>query len=135
MAKTRISSAFNQVVQADLLFWKSNIVLHMIDECTRYSMLAIVAGKTEYDLCSALKTWWFRIFSPPKLLLDQLRFGPHTHTHTHTPTPGRRPTSSGLDAWLVCVCVCVCVVVGGVYQLWFGRLACVCVCVCVCVCE
>ena len=42
MAKTRISNAFNQVVQADLLFWKTNILLHMINECTRYSMLAIV---------------------------------------------------------------------------------------------
>jgi len=52
-----------------LLFWKSNMILHMIDECTRYSMLPIVTGKTEYDLCSALKTWWFRIFLPPKILL------------------------------------------------------------------
>ena len=69
MAKTRISRAFNQVVQAELLFWKTNILLHMIDECTRYSVLAIVTGKTEYELCSALKTWWFRISSPPKILL------------------------------------------------------------------
>ena len=35
-------------------------------------MLAIVTGKTEYELCSALKTWWFRSFSPPKIfLVDQ----------------------------------------------------------------
>ena len=32
-------------------------------------MLAIVTGKTEHELCSGLKTWWFRIFSPPKILL------------------------------------------------------------------
>ena len=30
-------------MQADLLFWKDNITLHMIDEGTRFSVLAIVA--------------------------------------------------------------------------------------------
>ena len=69
MAKTRISTAFNPVMQADLLFWKDRIILHMIDECTRFSMLAIVANKNAMDLCRAMRLWWFKIFQPPKILI------------------------------------------------------------------
>ena len=69
MAKTRISTQFNEVVQADLLFWRHSIVLHMIDECTRYSLAVIVDNKEAAELCHAMKRWWFRIFQPPTLLL------------------------------------------------------------------
>ena len=69
MAKTRMSTAFNDVMQADLLFWKDSIILHMIDECTRFSVLAIVADKHTNTLCSAMRMWWFKMFQPPKILI------------------------------------------------------------------
>ena len=59
MAKTRISTALNQVMQADLLFWKDRIILHMIDECIRFSMLAIVESKGAMDLCRSMTLWRF----------------------------------------------------------------------------
>ena len=69
MAKTRIRTAFNQVMQADLLFLKDRIILHMIDECIRFSMLAIVESKNAMDLCRAMRLWWFKSFQPPKVLI------------------------------------------------------------------
>ena len=72
MAKTRISTAFNQVMQADLLFGKDTIILHMIDGCIRFSMLAVVESKNAMDLCRAMRLWWFQIFQPPKVfIVDQ----------------------------------------------------------------
>ena len=44
----------------------------MIDECTRFSMLAIVESKNAMDLCRAMRLWWFHIFQPPKVfIVDQ----------------------------------------------------------------
>ena len=42
----------------------------MADKCTTCSMLA-------EDLCTALRSWWFEIFKPPKVLLanQEERFG------------------------------------------------------------
>ena len=54
MAKTRLSTKFNEVMQVDILFWKGHKVLHMVDECTRFSMLTMCADKTAQSMCSAM---------------------------------------------------------------------------------
>ena len=50
-------------------FWKGRIILHMIDECTRFSMVAIVPTKNAEDLRRTLRMWWCKIFQPPPVLL------------------------------------------------------------------
>ena len=41
----------------------------MIDECTTFSMLAMVESKNAMDLGKAMKLWWFKIFQPPNVLV------------------------------------------------------------------
>ena len=41
----------------------------MIDECTRFNMLAIVESKNAMGLCRAIRLWCFEIFQPPKVLI------------------------------------------------------------------
>ena len=69
MAKTRMSTSFNECIQVDVMFWKGHYVLHTIDECTRYSMLSFMKDKTTKSLCQALNQSWFRTFSPPQVIL------------------------------------------------------------------
>ena len=45
IASSRLSLEFNASVQCDLLFWGEVVVLHMCDECTRFSMAQRVSGK------------------------------------------------------------------------------------------
>ena len=68
MAKTRLTN-INEVIQVDFLFWNDNIVLHIIDECTRFSMAGIIADKSPDELCRGLRHWWFKIFQLPKTLI------------------------------------------------------------------
>ena len=68
MAKTRICEVYNETVQVDILFWKRNLVLHMIDECTRYSMCALLRDKTPVEMCRTMNNCCFRVFQPPKLI-------------------------------------------------------------------
>ena len=70
MVKPRMSTSFNEVMQADLLFWNEVIILRMMDECIRFSVLALVADQTTSAFCSAMRMWWFKFFQPPKILIQ-----------------------------------------------------------------
>ena len=51
---TRVSFAFNNAMQCDLLFVMEHIILHMVDEATRFSMATLLNGKTASDILSGL---------------------------------------------------------------------------------
>jgi hypothetical protein len=70
VASNRLSAEFNAAVQCDLLIWGSIILLHICDECTRFSMAQIVSGKKASDLLPAIAGMWFRYFGAPKLLIS-----------------------------------------------------------------
>jgi hypothetical protein len=69
IASLRLSSQFNQVIQLDLLFIEQMIVLHVIDECIRWSAGMAIASKKPADILSGLIFVWFRIFGPPGLVI------------------------------------------------------------------
>jgi hypothetical protein len=64
-ASLRLSMEFNQTVELDLLFIEGLTILHMIDQCIRWSTGMIIAGKTAAILCAAIVHCWFRIYGPP----------------------------------------------------------------------
>ncbi len=66
---TRLSTLFNQTVQADLLFLGPLIVLHICDECTRFSGGGIIKNKSAAEILPAFARWWCRIFGPPTTLI------------------------------------------------------------------
>lgn len=55
---TRISTNFNEAVQMDLLFWNSLIILHIIDEATRFSWIELGPDKSEDTFLLALRRGW-----------------------------------------------------------------------------
>lgn len=69
ITSSRLSLEFNASVQCDLLFWGTVVILHMCDECTRFSMAEQVAGKKASDLLPTIASMWFRIFGPPQTLV------------------------------------------------------------------
>ena len=69
VASLRLSTAFNETVQIDLLFIEQMIVLHAIDECTRWSAGMALKSKKPADILSGIVFIWFRLFGPPSVLI------------------------------------------------------------------
>ena len=57
---------FNEDMQVDLLFWKTHVVLHMIDVCLRFAVATIIANRTTEVVLEAITRFWFRVFGPPQ---------------------------------------------------------------------
>ena len=53
---------FNQHVEVDLMFYRTFIVFHMIDRCTRWHAGLIIDNKEEATLLDALHVCWISIF-------------------------------------------------------------------------
>ena len=75
----RISEGFNDAVQVDLVFIthssKEHIVLHMVDEATRWSMADEISDKETETLIACMGFMWFRIFGAPNLLISDTEGG------------------------------------------------------------
>ena len=69
IASTRLSTSFNETVQVDLLFIEDLVILHALDECTRWSSAVTIPSKRTADVLSALISSWFRLFGPPTVLI------------------------------------------------------------------
>ena len=69
VATTRLSTEFNMVIQADLLFLGSVIILHIVDEATRLSGGGILRDKTAGELLRVLTMHWCRTWGPPRVLV------------------------------------------------------------------
>ena len=61
---------FNQRVQLDLLFVGDFIILHLCDECTRFSMAEIIDSKDPTDILPAIKRAWIKYFGVPQLFVS-----------------------------------------------------------------
>ena len=83
----RLSIRFNQRVQVDLMFYEcaatplggnasssvrpppNHIVLHIVDECIRWSVAIEIAGNTPEDIIDAIVTHWFKVYGKPELMI------------------------------------------------------------------
>ena len=59
-----LSTRFNQHVEFDLLFYKSYIIFHLLDRCTRWHAGKPIEDKSESTLRAALNSVWISMFGP-----------------------------------------------------------------------
>ena len=67
---TRVSTAFNEVVQIDLLFVEDLIIVHMIDEALRFSMCDVIPNRQTATILDTATNIWFKYFGPPGLIIS-----------------------------------------------------------------
>lgn len=64
-----LASSFNEVVAMDLKFFHGNIILHLIDHVTRFSMAILVDSKKPEDIIAGIFKSWITVFGPPQKFL------------------------------------------------------------------
>ena len=71
IASHRISEKFGESIQGDLLFYKRKVLLHLVDEATRYTVAGVVADRSAESLKEALSVHWLRHYgAPEKIITD-----------------------------------------------------------------
>ena len=71
VATSRISEKFGETVQTDLLFYRRKVILHVVDEATRYSVACVLPNRGEVAIKKAFTTGWIRHYGPPgKVIAD-----------------------------------------------------------------
>lgn len=75
VSSTSVYTRFNQCVQYDLLFFKTHIILHMIDCAMRWSAGCLVENKLSETLINAMDKLWFRVFGSPQELVGDREGG------------------------------------------------------------
>ena len=72
VATGRLSTRFNEIIQADLLFIFDLVFQHIVDEATRWSGVQELASRNERDVLDGFVTGWINIWGPPLvLIMDQ----------------------------------------------------------------
>ena len=72
VASTRLAETFNKEVQMDLLFYKTHVVLHCIDSCTRWTSVSLLPNREPSSIIDGFANCWVRLFGPPtNILSDQ----------------------------------------------------------------
>ena len=69
VATSRISERFGEVVQSDLLFYKRKVILHVVDEATRYSVAVLLPNKSEEAIKEGFSMGWTRHYGPPQKVI------------------------------------------------------------------
>ena len=64
-----MTTRFNEVVQADLLFAEDRCILHLIDEAIRWSVAVQINSRTTEDILEELHVRWVAIFGAPKVII------------------------------------------------------------------
>ena len=75
VASTRLPEAFNKEVQMDLLFYKTHIILHCIDACTRWTSVHMLPNREPSSIVDGFAACWLRLFGPPATVLSDQEGG------------------------------------------------------------
>ena len=75
VSSNRLAQQFNEVVQIDLLFIEDKIILHMIDESTRFTVMTEIQDRQSGTIVDAMTECWIRYFEAPKLILSDQEGG------------------------------------------------------------
>ena len=75
MTSSRLSTAFNEVVQVDILFVHGKAMLHVCDEATRWTAVGAMKSKEPHEIFKTLRRLWFCIHGPPKTLITDQEMG------------------------------------------------------------
>lgn len=71
----RMSTAFNEHVEVDLMFYKEHTIFHMICCATRWHAAALVRSRQEEELLSATHKIWLSIHGPMQQLISDGELG------------------------------------------------------------
>ena len=77
IALSRLTTTFNDIVQIDLLFVNKWIIVHMIDEATRWTMTRVLRTKDADTLLQAITTTWVHVWGPMRTLVTDEESGLH----------------------------------------------------------
>jgi hypothetical protein len=66
---TRLAEKFNDTVQWDILFYKKEMISHMLDEAIRWSSASVLPKKDAPALITAISRDWIRPFGGMRLLI------------------------------------------------------------------
>lgn len=101
---SRITNRFNELVQADILFWKDHMILVLIDEATRWCTGRIIKSKDASTMTRCITEIWIRYFGAMQTLMSD-------HEGALTSDEGAlwaekwsinmRLTPKGSHAWLI----------------------------------
>eukprot|EP00435_Cladocopium_sp_Y103_P042293 s661_g11.t1 len=69
VTSSRVPDTFNLEVQIDLLFYKTNVVLHCVDACTRWTAVEILPDREPTSILDGFARCWIRIFGAPSTIL------------------------------------------------------------------
>jgi len=72
---TRQSTQFNEVIQLDIVFGYDQPILHMLDECTRFTVATILPGRSAKEICDTISKAWITYFGPPGLIVSDRESG------------------------------------------------------------
>ncbi len=70
VASSRLSTEFNQCAQVDLLFYKDKTILHIIDECIRWTSAELIPDRTWPSIKRAIERGWKRHHGLPTTLIS-----------------------------------------------------------------
>ena len=73
----RLSTRFNQTIQADLMFYADEtgqtpqdyIILHLVDECIRWTVAEELAGKDHNTILEAVTCRWIQQYGAPEMMI------------------------------------------------------------------
>ena len=72
MVKTNLALTFNDVIQIDIFYYKSDAYLLIVDEATRFKSGGTLQSRELSSILNALTNNWLRFFGPPRqLVADQ----------------------------------------------------------------
>ena len=66
---TKLATAFNEVVQWDIVLHRRLMISHLMDECIRWAVGSVLASKEANSLIEAITRDWLRPYSAPRVLI------------------------------------------------------------------
>ena len=70
IATTHLPTRFNEVVEADLLFYKRHVILHLLDRCTRFTVASLLPNREVDSILEHLHKHWIALLGPPGTLVS-----------------------------------------------------------------
>ena len=65
----RMATKFNESVQCDILFYETHILLHLLDECIRWTVCVESPSRETMDILRSLVVNWFQPFGAPEYIV------------------------------------------------------------------
>eukprot|EP00971_Amphidinium_carterae_P331793 6465576-Amphidinium_carterae.1 len=79
----RLSTRFNESVQLDVLYWTDYMILHLMDECTKWCVAEMIGSTDDQELITSITLKWFQPFGAPSNMIVDGEKGLASDTALH----------------------------------------------------